>query len=160
MYLGKFTLNTLCATKNIASLLFKLSKAGDMFALSGDIGVGKTTFVRYFINQAVSGTKVPSPSYNLYFRYECSKAPIYHLDAWRIEKSYEVLNLGIADCFKESIFLVEWPNKIEKYLPSCKLDIKLEYYKHLRTIIFHGDEKWKTRLEKKINREFIENKIK
>ncbi|MBF96443.1 MAG: bifunctional tRNA (adenosine(37)-N6)-threonylcarbamoyltransferase complex ATPase subunit type 1 TsaE/phosphotransferase, partial [Pelagibacterales bacterium] len=71
MNLGKFHLNSVSRTKNIAYNLSKLSKAGDMFALYGEIGVGKTTFAKYFINQAAEKVMVPSPSYNIYFRYEC-----------------------------------------------------------------------------------------
>ena len=161
MYLGKYSLNTLNTTRILAGLLYKLSKAGDIFALNGDLGAGKTTFVKYFINQAMhKNTSVPSPSYNLFFKYECSKAPIYHVDAWRLEDSNEVLNLGIIDYLKESIFLIEWANRIEKYLPSCKLNMKLEYNENLRTIIFYGDENWKKRLLKTFNREFFEYKIK
>ena len=50
----------------------------------GYIGVGKT-FCKTFYKSAIKNIKVPSPSYNIYFKYECKKAPIYHMDAWRIE---------------------------------------------------------------------------
>lgn len=160
MYLGKFNLNSIDETKEVARNLYKLSKAGDMFALYGDIGTGKTTFARYFINQAIKKCKVPSPSYNIYFRYECPKAPIYHVDAWRIENSNEIFNLGVVDYFKESIFLIEWADKIETHLPKCKLCIKIEYNKNFRTIKFHGDKNWEKRLTENLNREFIEQQAK
>ena len=69
MHLYKSTLNSIDKTKAIANSLYKLSKKGDIFALYGDIGVGKTTFVRYFISNATKTSYVPSPSYNIYFKY-------------------------------------------------------------------------------------------
>ena len=66
MYLYKSTLSSIDKTKAIADSLYKLSRKGDVFALYGDIGVGKTTFVRYFISNATKTNYVPSPSYNIY----------------------------------------------------------------------------------------------
>ncbi|PPR27336.1 MAG: tRNA threonylcarbamoyladenosine biosynthesis protein TsaE [Alphaproteobacteria bacterium MarineAlpha9_Bin4] len=156
MNLGKFHLNSVSRTKNIAYNLSKLSKAGDMFALYGEIGVGKTTFAKYFINQAAEKVMVPSPSYNIYFRYECSKAPIYHMDAWRIKNSNEVINLGITDYFRESIFIIEWADKIETYLPDSRLRINIEYNNNFRTISFYGNRTWKRRLDNFLKRELVE----
>ena len=156
MYLYKATLNSIRKTKSIADFLFKLSKKGDIFALYGDIGVGKTTFVRYFINRATKIDYITSPSYNIYFKYESKKATIYHMDAWRIENDQEIFNLGVLDFFQDSIFLIEWANKVDTYLPVSKLSITLEYSKNLRTITFHGNAIWKKRLGKNFRRNFIE----
>ena len=157
MYLYKATINSIQKTKSIADFLFKLSKKGDIFALYGDIGVGKTTFVRYFINRATKIDYITSPSYNIYFKYESKKATIYHMDAWRIENDLEILNLGVLDFFKDSIFLIEWADKVDSFLPTSKLKITLEYRKNLRTISFHGDANWKKRLNKVYKRCFFEN---
>ena len=156
MYLYKARLNSIQKTKSIADYLFKLSKKGDIFALYGDIGVGKTTFVRHFINRATKIDCIPSPSYNIYFKYESKKATIYHMDAWRIENDLEIFNLGVLDFFQDSIFLIEWANKIDAHLPVSKLSITLEYSKNLRTISFHGNAIWKKRLGKNFKRYFLE----
>ena len=156
MYLCKATLNSIQKTKSIADFLFKLSKKGDIFALYGDIGVGKTTFVKYFINSASKINRIPSPTYNIYFKYESKKATIYHMDAWRIDDELEIFNLGVLDFFQDSIFLIEWANKIDAYLPVSKLSIILEYSKNLRTISFHGNAIWKKRLGKNFKRNFLE----
>ncbi|MBR52100.1 MAG: tRNA (adenosine(37)-N6)-threonylcarbamoyltransferase complex ATPase subunit type 1 TsaE [Gammaproteobacteria bacterium] len=156
MYLYKSTLNSIDKTKAIADSLYKLSRKGDVFALYGDIGVGKTTFVRYFISNATKTNYVPSPSYNIYFKYDSKKAEIYHMDAWRISNDLEVFNLGVLDFFQDSIFLIEWANKIDAHLPVNKLSITLEYSKTFRTISFHGDENWKKRLEKDFKRKILE----
>ena len=156
MYLGKVKLDTINKTKKIAHNLYNISKVGDLFALYGDIGTGKTTFARFFINLATNYNHVPSPTYNIYFRYDSKKAPIYHMDAWRIENDNEIFNLGILDFFKESIFLIEWADKVDAYLPKNKLNIRLEYNKNYRSLSFHGDSIWKKRLDKHLHREFLE----
>ncbi len=156
MSLCKFRLNSKQKTKSIAHNLYELSKKGDIFALYGDIGVGKTTFIRYFINRATKLDYIPSPSYNIYFKYQSKKSEIYHMDAWRIDDDLEVFNLGILNFFQDSIFLIEWADKIDNYLPASKLNIKFEYIKNYRTISFHGDAEWEKRLSKYFERSLIE----
>ena len=156
MYLYKTILDSVDNTKTIANYLYKLSKKGDIFALYGDIGVGKTTFARYFISHAAKINYVPSPSYNIYFKYKSSKASIYHMDAWRIDNDLEIFNLGILDFYQDSIFLIEWADKIDAHLPINKLSITLEYTKSVRTISLHGNTSWKKRLDKDFKRNFIE----
>ena len=156
MYCKKFKLNSLEATKYIAINLYKHSKCGDLFALYGDIGVGKSTFVRYFINTAARQSYIPSPSFNIYFKYQSPKGPIYHMDAWRIENEEEVINLGVLDSLKESIFLVEWAENIETFLPTNKLKIKINYYNSFRTLTLSGDKSWGKRLDKTFSRVKIE----
>ena len=156
MYLYKSKLASINQTKKIAHYLYELSKKGDIFALYGDIGVGKTTFVRYFLKCATKTKYIPSPSYNIYFEYKSKKAKIYHMDAWRINNDLEILNLGVLDFFQDSIFLIEWADKIDRHLPINKLSITLEYNKSFRTIAFHGDSDWKKRLDKYFIRNFIE----
>ncbi|MEC8100020.1 MAG: tRNA (adenosine(37)-N6)-threonylcarbamoyltransferase complex ATPase subunit type 1 TsaE [Pseudomonadota bacterium] len=156
MYIGKLNINSEKQTKSIANNLYQLSKIGDIFALYGNIGVGKTTFARHFINGAVDKQNISSPSYNIYFIYESIKAPIFHMDAWRLKSGFDILNLGISDYFNEAIFLIEWANKIESHLPSNKLKVKLEYNENIRTLTFDGDETWKKRLENKFSRDLID----
>ena len=159
MLIQSFNINSVKKTQIIASSLYQVSMLGDMFALYGDIGVGKTTFIKYFINQAINKVNVTSPSYNLYFKYNSSKAPIYHMDAWRLECENEILNLGIHDYFQEAIFLIEWAEKVESFLPTNKLKINMNYKNNLRSISFYGNETWKKRLRKKFSRDFIEKSL-
>ena len=70
------------------------------------------------------------------------------MDAWRIDNDIEILNLGVLDFFQDSIFLIEWADKIDTYLPKNKLSINLKYNKNFRTISFYGDASWKKRLNK------------
>ena len=68
----------------------------------------------------------------------------------------EIFNLGVLDFFQDSIFLIEWANKIDVHLPVNKLSITLEYSKTFRTISFRGDKNWKKRLDKDFKRNFLE----
>ena len=155
MQLNKFSLDSINTTKVIAQSVYKLSKKGDIFALYGDIGVGKTTFVRYFIGFASGLCYIPSPSYNIYFEYKSKKAKIYHMDAWRIDDDTEIFNLGILDFIQDSIFLIEWADKVDSHLPKSKLEIYFEYTGNQRTISFIGNNNWKTRLDKGFERNNI-----
>ena len=78
------------------------------------------------------------------------------MDAWRIDNDLEIFNLGILDFYQDSIFLIEWADKIDAHLPINKLSITLEYTKSVRTISLHGNTSWKKRLDKDFKRNFIE----
>jgi len=157
MLINNFNIQEENKTKIIAEEISKICKKGDVLAISGSMGVGKTTFIKYFIQKITKAKSVPSPSYNIYFKYNSQKAEIYHMDAWRISSELEIFNLGVLDFFQDSIFLIEWANKIDTYLPVSKLSITLEFSKTYRTISFRGDKKWKKRLDKDFKRNFLEN---
>ena len=141
-------------TKSIAEMLFDTSEVGDTFALSGDLGVGKTSFAKYFIQKGCKRVRVPSPSYNIYFQYKSFKSIIYHIDVWRLENADDFLNLGIIDFLKSSIFLIEWADKVENFIPKSSLKIIFNVVEEKRQISFVGDRLWK----KRINKMFYENK--
>ena len=147
MLLKKFDISLEKNTKIIAEKLYEISRAGDAFALTGQLGTGKTSFARYFIQKGCKGERVPSPSYNIYYQYQCSKSSIIHLDAWRFVKEEEFLNLGISDFLKSSIFIVEWANKIENYLPNNSLKIFFDIIENRRFLSFFGEKSWKNRIK-------------
>lgn len=139
-------------TKNIAQYLYKISKKGDVLALSGEMGAGKTTFARHFIQQGSRDEIVPSPSYNIYFKYRTKKSNIYHLDAWRLHGPEEVDNLGIKEYLENSILIVEWPENVKKILPSSMLKIRFDIdKKNNRNLYFTGNEEWEKRVKFKLN---------
>ncbi len=147
MLLAKVDINTEKKTKNIAEELYKISKVGDIFALKGELGVGKTTLAKYFIMKGGKEKRVVSPSYNIFFKYSSEKSSIYHLDAWRLEEDKEILELGVIDYFYEAIFLIEWADKIEKYLPKNRLVIHIKIKDESRILFIKGNEIWKERLK-------------
>lgn len=108
------TLHSLDDTKLIAEELAKKSNVGDVFYLKGDLGTGKSTFARFFI-QFLCGeeTIVPSPTFTLVQEYECKKGSLYHFDLYRLKDPEEAYELGIEDSFFQGISLIEWPEKIE-----------------------------------------------
>jgi tRNA threonylcarbamoyladenosine biosynthesis protein TsaE len=127
----------------------KLSK-NDCIFLIGEIGVGKTTFVRYLINylQEKNGekiTEVLSPTFNLLYEYDLKGIKIMHYDLYRIRDEKELKQLGIFLDNQDTIKIIEWPQLINIPL-SDKLEIHLDYVKNEkeREIKFIGSGKWKT----------------
>ena len=126
----------------------KLDK-NDCIFLTGEIGVGKTTFTRYLINhlQEKNGekiTEVLSPTFNLLYEYDLKTIKIMHYDLYRIKDERELKHLGIFLDKKDTIKIIEWPQLINISLPD-KLEIHLDYIKNEkeREIKFRGSDKWK-----------------
>ena len=144
-------LTDLSQTKKLAESLAKLLKTGDVIALYGTLGVGKTAFTRFLV-QSFCGEKeeVPSPTFTLLQTYETDDFPIYHFDLYRLKKPDEVLELGIEDAFYDGVSLIEWPEKMGGYLPKKKiLKIEIECQDEVRTFTFSSENpKWNERLEK------------
>ena len=108
-------------TKKIISKL----KVGDVIFLYGEMGVGKTTFVRYLVNQLqkknkIKLTEVTSPTFNLLNEYQINKLKIIHYDLFRLNNIKELENLNLFEDRSESITFVEWPQLIEKKIKYAK----------------------------------------
>lgn len=104
-------------TKKLAQQFARLAKKGDVFALYGTLGVGKSCFSRYFIQDLVEIEDVPSPTFTLVQMYEADNFEIYHYDMYRLKNDIEAFELGIEESFYFGVNLVEWPEKIERLLP-------------------------------------------
>ena len=120
----------------------------DCIFLIGEIGVGKTTFTRYFINylqekEGVKVTEVLSPTFNLLYEYDLKEYKIMHYDLYRVKQEKELNNLGLFQDEGNTIKIIEWPNVIQTSL-SDKLEIYLNYAKNEneRDIKFVGSGKW------------------
>ncbi|MDH3336143.1 MAG: tRNA (adenosine(37)-N6)-threonylcarbamoyltransferase complex ATPase subunit type 1 TsaE [Rhodospirillaceae bacterium] len=136
-------------TFDLAQRLARLAKIGDVIALSGDLGAGKTEFARAFIRQLTDpDEEVPSPTFTLVQTYDGQSGEIWHLDLYRINTPEEVLELGIEEVLGSVITIVEWPEKMGQYLPRGRLDIFLTVTKgknHRQAeLIAHGN--WAERL--------------
>ena len=125
-------------------------KNGDYIFLIGEIGVGKTTFTRYLINnlqnqKGLKETEVLSPTFNLLYEYEIKDLKIMHYDLYRIEKTDELHNLGIFTENKKTIKIIEWPDLLQTPLEN-KLEIHIEYRENEneRKMKFKGLGKWKS----------------
>ena len=121
----------------------------DCIFLIGEIGVGKTTFTRYLINnlqnqRGLKETEVLSPTFNLLYEYEIKDLKIMHYDLYRIKKASELDHLGIFSENKKTIKIIEWPDLIKTPLTN-KLEIYLEYGENdnERKMTIYGLSKWK-----------------
>ena len=119
-------------TKLIAEIFSKNIKSGDTLLFSGELGVGKTTFIKYLINalQLIfnqSITEIPSPTFNLVNEYQLEKLIIKHYDFYRINDEKELDNLGIFENSIDQIILIEWPKIIKHYKLKNTIDLFFEY---------------------------------
>ena len=129
----KIILSSEKKTEELASQLLKKLKPGNIVFLYGEMGVGKTTFVRYLINKFQENdnlkiTEITSPTFNLLNEYQLHKIKINHYDLFRIKSNREIKDLGLFENNNSSITLIEWPEIIEKK-PKNLIELFFEYEK-------------------------------
>ena len=132
---GKINISEEKNTKSVAEKFSKLIKQGDFILLSGNLGVGKTTFIKYVINflQKVNKQKiseVTSPTFTVINEYQIKKILIKHYDLYRIKNKKELNNLGIQENLKNQITLVEWPEIVKKIKIKNSINLIFEYKKN------------------------------
>lgn len=115
------TARSLNDTQKIAEGLSCLLRRGDIVAFNGNLGVGKTAFIRFLVQRFQPSEEVPSPTFTLLQTYETPHFPIYHFDMYRLDRPEDAFELGIEDAFFEGVSLIEWPEKMEKLLPHKKV---------------------------------------
>ncbi|WP_135080813.1 tRNA (adenosine(37)-N6)-threonylcarbamoyltransferase complex ATPase subunit type 1 TsaE [Terasakiella sp. SH-1] len=115
-------------TEALAHKLAYMAMPGDVIALHGNLGVGKSVFARAFIRALTSvDEEVPSPTFTLVQIYEAEVAELYHFDMYRLDSPDDCLELGVEEAFMDGVSLVEWPDKIGNYLPWDCLNIELSH---------------------------------
>ena len=135
-------------TKLISKKFSKLIKKGDIIFFYGEIGVGKTTFIKHLINNLQSKnelklTEVPSPTFNIVNEYKINEIIINHYDLFKIKDSKELYNIGIFEDNLELVTLVEWPEIISKK-PKKIIELYFNYeddFKKRNLEIFSGHRK-------------------
>ncbi len=110
--------------QKLAESFASAAQKQDIFALSGDLGSGKTTFARYFINYFTK-SDVSSPTFNLVNLYDTENFTIWHFDLYRLKHLEEVYELGIEDAFNEGVTILEWPEIISNILPKNTIYINI-----------------------------------
>jgi tRNA threonylcarbamoyladenosine biosynthesis protein TsaE len=113
------------ATAALAARIAALVRPGDVIALKGELGAGKTSFARAFIRARGGLDAVPSPTFTLVQIYELSEVPIWHIDAYRLRDPEEAWELGIEDAFLDGVSLIEWPERLGTLVPARRLEITL-----------------------------------
>ena len=124
-------------TEEFASKFLKKIKPGCSIFLYGEIGVGKTTFIRYLINKfqkinKLEITEITSPTFNLLNEYQINEFKINHYDLFRLKSVEETKNLNLFDGSKNTINLIEWP-QIVKEKPENLIKLFFEYGKDHKT---------------------------
>src|SRR5271155_3142166 len=113
------------ATAALAARIASLARPGDVIALTGELGAGKTSFARAFIRARGGVEAVPSPTFTLVQVYELAEGTIWHIDGYRLRDPEEAWELDIEDAFIEGISLIEWPEKLGPLVPPRQLEIAL-----------------------------------
>jgi tRNA threonylcarbamoyladenosine biosynthesis protein TsaE len=136
------------ATSGLAAALAARTEAGDVIALEGGLGAGKTTFARAFLRARGVGDEVPSPTFTLVQVYEADAVAIWHFDLYRLRSPEEAWELGIEDAFALGISLIEWPDRLGPLLPDRRLQITFLFGRepNARCAILEGGGHWRTRL--------------
>jgi tRNA threonylcarbamoyl adenosine modification protein YjeE len=118
------------ATEALARDVARLLRPGDVIALWGDLGAGKTRFARALIG-ALSGQgegeEVPSPTFTLVQTYDLPAGLVWHFDLYRLDLPEEALELGLDEALADGITLIEWPGRLGNLLPRDRLDLTLEF---------------------------------
>ena len=147
-------LKSLEDTKKFSEDISKIINPGDTIFLYGDIGVGKTTFVRFLINHienkvGTAESDILSPTFNILYDYKVGDIQILHYDLYRLKNHKDILQLGMFENSENQIKIIEWPELI-KSKPENRIDIFFEYTKLMKTrnVKVIGQGKWK---EQKFN---------
>lgn len=132
----------------LATLVARRAIVGDVVALYGDLGTGKTTFVRAALRGLGWTAEVPSPTFTLAQLYEIKGLRLWHFDLYRLDDSREAIELGIDEAFADGVSFVEWPERLVDSLPTTRLDVALNFAEapDLRRVAVRGDSSWASRL--------------
>jgi len=127
----KINLSSENSTKDLANQIISKIKVGDIIFVYGEMGVGKTTFIKYLINafqkkNNIKLSEVTSPTFNLLNEYEINQVKINHYDLFRIKSVEEVKNLNLFESYSKAITLIEWPQIIEEK-PKNLIEFKFNY---------------------------------
>ena len=142
-------LNSLEDTFDLSKRIGKLLSNGDVIFLYGEIGVGKTTFVRGLINnleveKGMDESQILSPTFNIVFDYEIKNLKIMHYDLYRLKNSKDVNELGIFAENEDHITIIEWPELIKKK-PDNRIEMFFSYSDEdlrKRNLKINGYGKW------------------
>jgi tRNA threonylcarbamoyladenosine biosynthesis protein TsaE len=132
----------------LAKQLARLLRAGDCLTFQGDLGAGKTTFIRAMIHALCGSETVPSPTFTLVQTYDSSVGSLWHFDLYRLKHAQELYELGIEEALSGGILFIEWPERAKGLLPSTQLQLHLESAQEhsKRKLTISGDAQWAARL--------------
>tara|TARA_B110000014_G_C19978311_1_gene506545 strand:+ start:14 stop:469 length:456 start_codon:yes stop_codon:yes gene_type:complete len=142
-------LSSLKDTENLSKKFIEIIKSGDIIFLYGEIGTGKTTFVRFLINHLevenqIQKSDILSPTFNIVYDYKIGKIKIHHYDLYRLKNYKDILELGMFENSRDNIKFIEWPELIENK-PKDRIDLSFKYseLEDIRQVKIMGHGKWK-----------------
>jgi tRNA threonylcarbamoyladenosine biosynthesis protein TsaE len=115
------------ATAALGARIGAVARPGDVVALMGELGAGKTTLARGLIRSLVGlGTEAPSPTFTLVQTYDAPSLRIWHFDLYRLDDPREARELGLEEAV-DGVALIEWPEKLGRDLPLARLEVRLSF---------------------------------
>ena len=142
-------LPNLAATQALGAALAGMLRRGDVVALNGPLGAGKTALARSIIGALGVEDEVPSPTFTLVQTYPVAGRDfeaVWHFDLYRLETPDDVWELDIEDAFETGVSLIEWPDKGGANLPDHRLDITLSVEGEARRVTLTGNNIWADRV--------------
>ena len=114
-------------TAELGKRIGRAAQAGDVYTLTGELGVGKTVFTQGVAAGLSIEEPVSSPTFTIVQIYESGRLPFYHFDVYRIADVEEMEEIGYEDCFYgEGVTIIEWAGLIEEILPPNRKEIRIE----------------------------------
>lgn len=143
-----FTLHNPATTEALGERLGQVLRPGDIVLLHGDLGAGKTTLARGLIRSLCAVEDVPSPTFTLMQHYDTKGGDwLVHADLYRIEDEAELSELGLDDVFDAAICLIEWPDRLGKFTPERRIDLRLTTDGEARIAEIVAAGEWGDRLD-------------
>ena len=129
---SKLDISKLENTKKFADIFSKNIFKGDIILFYGEVGIGKTTFIKFLINglqkiDKIDISEITSPTFSLMKQYKLNKYEIHHYDLYRLNNEKDILSLNIFEDFYNKVILIEWPEILGKLKPRNTIDINFEY---------------------------------
>ena len=114
----------------------RAASRGDVYALTGDLGAGKTQFVKGMVAALGSDEDVTSPTFTLIHEYNGGRLPVYHFDFYRLESSDEVSRLGLDEYLEgDGVCVIEWADRFPELLPASSRWISLTVRNEMERVI-------------------------
>jgi len=118
--------NSLADLPVVAQQLSAFANGQKVFIFEGDMGAGKTTFIKKFCKHLGVVDVVSSPTYSIVNEYECPNGSVFHFDFYRIKDIHEAYDLGYEEYFYGGgICLIEWPERVEELLPESFIKVEI-----------------------------------